>query len=88
MALSVPQVVAPGVADGLGAAKDEHVLVAGKAAEFAEAILSLLDNADDRSRLAAAGRRFVEERCDAERNFSVLGRLLAARRATIGGRAG
>ena len=53
----------PGCA-GLGLDPGQSVLVADDAAGFAHAVLRLLENPELRRRLAAAGRRCVEERYD------------------------
>jgi sugar transferase (PEP-CTERM/EpsH1 system associated) len=79
MALGVPQVVADAVVGGLGVVPGIHVLAATEPPEFAGAVLRLLDNPADRARLAAAARRFAEERFDAERNLAALEALLEPR---------
>jgi sugar transferase (PEP-CTERM/EpsH1 system associated) len=83
MALGVPVVMTPDPAAGLEIRPGEHALVAGDATEFAASVLRLIDNAGERARLSAAGRRFVESRCDWDTNVTVLDELLtgAAARA-------
>ena len=76
MALGLPTVMTSGAAGGIEARDGVHVLVADDAGEFARAVMRLIDNAPERRRLAEAGRRFVEEQCDWERNLRVLERLL------------
>jgi sugar transferase (PEP-CTERM/EpsH1 system associated) len=79
MAAGVPVVMTPDAAAGVGACAGEDALVAADPAEFADAVLRLLDNAPERLRLARNARRFVESRCDWERNLAVLDDLLAPR---------
>ena len=61
-------VVATSVSNhGVGATAGEHLLVADTPADFAEAILYLLEHPAERDRLARAGQRFVRARYDLER---------------------
>ena len=80
MALGVPTVVHSAALAGLGARAGVDVEAAESPADFAEAVLGLLDNPDRRARLATAGRRFVEASCDGDRNLAVLDEILAPRR--------
>jgi glycosyltransferase involved in cell wall biosynthesis len=63
MAMEVPVVTTSVVADGLrvDGEGEPPVLVADKEKEFAEQILKLLGEQKERSRLAVAGRRFIEQ---------------------------
>jgi len=66
MAMGVP-VVATSVSNhGLCARPGEHLLTADTPEAFAAAVLELLRNDDDRSRLGAAGRRFIDDHYDLE----------------------
>lgn len=49
-------------AEGLDVVHDRHVLLADDPREFAESVLQLLDDPDRCERLAAEGRRLVEQR--------------------------
>lgn len=59
MAMGVPVVASEEAAPGVDAIAGEHLLVASTSREYSDAILGLLDNADRRNRLAAAGRERV-----------------------------
>jgi sugar transferase (PEP-CTERM/EpsH1 system associated) len=50
--------------EGVGARGGEHLLVADDPPEFAAAVIQLLRDPEHAARLAAAGRRLVEERYD------------------------
>jgi glycosyltransferase involved in cell wall biosynthesis len=56
MAMGVPVVASERVAGGVDAVPGEHFLVASAPAEYADAILRLLENPAERDRLARAGR--------------------------------
>ena len=62
MAMQLPVVTTPMVAEGLRIDPEVKppVRVAANEAEFAEAIVSLLHNPEERARLAIEGRRYVE----------------------------
>jgi glycosyltransferase involved in cell wall biosynthesis len=62
MACRTAVVTSPQPLAALQAVAGEDVLVASSAAEFAQQTLSLLEDADLRQRIAAAGRRYVEQR--------------------------
>jgi sugar transferase (PEP-CTERM/EpsH1 system associated) len=57
MAMGVPVVTSPLGAAGVDAVEGDHLLVARNPAEYAEAILRILDQSDERDRLARAGRQ-------------------------------
>jgi glycosyltransferase involved in cell wall biosynthesis len=54
------------------------VVVADDVPEFAEAVVKLLAQEQERSRLAVAGRRFVEEHYDWSRSAARLERMCTA----------
>ncbi len=56
MAMGVPVVTSSVAAGGVDAKSEEHFLVADSPAGVAQAILRILDNPDERARLAIAGR--------------------------------
>jgi glycosyltransferase involved in cell wall biosynthesis len=62
MALGTPVVSTSKGAEGLEVTQDEDILIADTPAEFADAVLRLLDDRALRARLAANGRRLVESR--------------------------
>ena len=67
LSMGVP-VVATSVSNhGVGATPGEHLLVADKPADFAEAVVRLLQDPEARERLGSGGRAFVAERYDLER---------------------
>lgn len=66
MAMGVPVVATSVCNHGLCASPGEHLLTADTPEAFAAAVLDLLRNAGDRSRLGAAGRRFIDEHYDLE----------------------
>ncbi len=77
MALGLPTVITPAAAGGIQVRHEEHALVAENAEDFASAVVRLLESREDRLRLAAAGREFIESRHDWERNLPFLERLLS-----------
>lgn len=59
MAMRVPVVTSPAAAGGVDAVQQEHFLVAGDHAEQYAALLCILEDAQERRRLALAGRARV-----------------------------
>jgi len=59
MAMGVPVVTSPLGAAGVDAVPGEHLVVARTPAEYAQAILQMLDRPTDRERLASAGRQRI-----------------------------
>ena len=57
MAMGVPVVSSGVAAGGVDAVADEHFLVANEPAQYAEAILRIAEDPDERARLAHAGRQ-------------------------------
>jgi glycosyltransferase involved in cell wall biosynthesis len=79
MAMELPVVTTSLVSAGLRVAGGEApVVVADEIREFAEAVVKLLGQEQERARLAAAGRRFVEEHYDWSRSAARLERICAA----------
>jgi sugar transferase (PEP-CTERM/EpsH1 system associated) len=76
MALGTPVVSTSKGAEGLEATPDENILVADEPAQFTEAVLRVLSDESLRARLAAGGRRLVEERYAWESHARELERLL------------
>jgi glycosyltransferase involved in cell wall biosynthesis len=62
MALGTPVVSTSKGAEGLNVTSDENILIADGPAQFADAVLCLLNNQTLRSKLSANGRRLVGER--------------------------
>ena len=62
MAMGVPVVTTRLVRQGLGVSDGAPIRVADTAGEYVDAVLSLLADDDERSRLASASRAFVEAR--------------------------
>lgn len=60
MACGAPVVTTPLAARNLSAAPGKELLVAEKPAEFAQAIITMLENPAQRDEIGAAGRRYVE----------------------------
>lgn len=64
MAMEIPVVTTPAVAEGLRRDAMEPQLVIGRdAEEIASGVIRLLAHPEERARLAAEGRRFVEAHC-------------------------
>jgi glycosyltransferase involved in cell wall biosynthesis len=61
MACATPVVTTPQAVSALEVCSGEDVLVAEEPGEFADAVLSLLDDQQARQRLGEAGRLYVEE---------------------------
>lgn len=72
MACGVPVVSTSKGAEGLEVTPGQDILIADEPGAFAESVVGLLENADLRASLAAAGRRLVAERYD----WSVVGQRL------------
>jgi glycosyltransferase involved in cell wall biosynthesis len=86
MAMELPVVTTSLVAAGLRVAGGEApVVVADDVREFAEAVVKLLAQEQERSRLASAGRRFVLEHYDWSRSAARLERMCAAAAAASRG---
>lgn len=66
LAAGVPVVATTVSNHGLGATAGEHLLLADSAADFAEAVVRLLNDPHERERLAQAGQQFVRGRYDLE----------------------
>ncbi len=64
MAMGTPVIVAAQAAAALGAQPGRDLLLAQSAQEFADATLSLLDNAELHSTLSQCGRNYVEQHHD------------------------
>ena len=65
MAMGCPVVSTAIGVEGLPLKADRHYLLADRAEEFASAVLRLLDDSAERSRLADAARDFVAENASA-----------------------
>jgi len=76
MALGTPVVSTSKGAEGLDVTPGEDILIADEPAEFADAVLHLLDDERLRARLAANGRRLVSEKYDWEHIGQKLDHLL------------
>lgn len=62
MAMGVPIVAHPSALEGIDATDGTHMLAAADPALFADQVVRLIRDRDSSARLAAAGRRLVEER--------------------------
>lgn len=62
MAMGVPVVASPVAGRGVDAAPGTHLRVADGAAETARAALDIMGRPEERARLAAAGREWIEQR--------------------------
>jgi hypothetical protein len=86
MAMELPVVTTSLVSAGLRVAGGEAPLVvADELREFAEAVVKLLGQEQERARLAAAGRRFVEEHYDWSRSAARLERICVSAAARARG---
>jgi len=77
MAMQVPVVTTTTAADGmpLDGALELPLLIADDEEHFAESIVKLLTNGKERSRLAAEGRRYIEEYFTWSRSMGVLEKM-------------
>jgi glycosyltransferase involved in cell wall biosynthesis len=84
MALGTPVISTSKGAEGLDITPGEDILIADEATEFADAVTRLLSDPALRARLAAGGRRLVEERYSWETCAQALEQLLhrVTRRST------
>jgi len=62
MAMGLPIVAHPGALEGIDGTEGTHMLAAAEPAPFAEHVVRLIQDRELATRLAAAGRRLVEER--------------------------
>jgi glycosyltransferase involved in cell wall biosynthesis len=86
MAMELPVVTTSLVAAGLRVGGgDAPVIVADDVREFADAVVKLLGQEQERARLAGAGRRFVEQHYDWSRSAAMLERMCAAAAAELRG---
>lgn len=60
MAMSLPSVVSPFAAEGLGGEAGKHYIICDKAEEYVEAILKLRTDVEDTLRMSVDARRFME----------------------------
>jgi glycosyltransferase involved in cell wall biosynthesis len=60
MAMGLPIVTTSIGCEGIGVRDGEHVLIADTPQEFSDAVIRLLGDPEERTRIAAAGRRLVE----------------------------
>lgn len=61
MAMGVPVVATPQAAKGIQAIPGKHLLVADQAKDFADYVVTLLENGELRQKFSDAGRRQVED---------------------------
>ncbi len=77
LAMEVPMVTTAVAADGLRIdGQEPPLLVGADSAELADGVVRLLQDADERRRVARAGRRFVEEHFSWDRSVEKLEELL------------
>jgi glycosyltransferase involved in cell wall biosynthesis len=84
MAAGRPCVVTPCVADGIGARIGHELLVAEQSAEFAGAVVELLDNRQQAEAIVRAGREFVHRRYQPSKGLTSLEQLLQPELVTGG----
>jgi len=79
MAMEVPVVTTPVVAAGLRVdGADPPLVIGGTAVEIAAGIVRLLRDPEERTRLAVAGRRFIEAQCSWPRSAERLEKICLA----------
>jgi glycosyltransferase involved in cell wall biosynthesis len=79
MAMRVPVVTTPVVAAGLLVdGKEPQLVIGDNAEEIADGIIRLLAHAEERARLSAEGRRFVESHCSWSHSAEKLEKLCLA----------
>ena len=76
LAMGVPVVASEIASFGVDVVPGEHLLTAKTPGEFAEAVLRLLDDADERRRFSEAGRARVESRHSWPNSMKALDRIL------------
>jgi len=72
MSMGLPMVITSIANEGIQAIDGEHVLVADTPEVFAEQIVNLLDNPQERTRIGTAARDFIIENWSWEKHFSDL----------------
>ena len=76
LAMGVPTVASVIAAGGVDAEPGQHILTADSPAGYADAVLRLLDNPDERDRFATAGRARMETHHDWSRSMQMLEQLI------------
>jgi glycosyltransferase involved in cell wall biosynthesis len=76
MAMGVPVVTSAAAAGGVDAVDRKHFLVASTPRQVADAVLHVLENPAERSRLSQAGRARMLSHHDWERSMQRLDRIL------------
>jgi len=84
MAMGVPVVTSTVAAGGVDADAKSHLLVADTAADITRAVLRIVENPDERARLAAAGRARMLSHHAWPRSMQRLDGIIARCRATFG----
>ncbi|MBK9148370.1 MAG: glycosyltransferase [Flavobacteriales bacterium] len=79
MAMRVPCITSALANNAVGAPPGDAVLIGESPEDYAELVLRLLDDAQERDRIAANGCAFVRERFDWDRSAADLERLITAR---------
>ncbi len=78
MAMRMPCVTSALANNAVGAVPDESILIGNEPAEYAAHILRLLNDGEERSRIASNGYRFVRENFDWDRNADALDALITS----------
>lgn len=77
MSMSLPMVITPVANEGIRAEDGRHVLIADSAQDFADQVVSLLNEPERRKQIGAAAREFIVQNWSWEKHFSDLERIFA-----------
>jgi sugar transferase (PEP-CTERM/EpsH1 system associated) len=78
MAMGKAVVATPGAATGLKAVPDEEIVVSGSEADFAKAVITLLNNPEERQKIGTNARAYVESHHSWDAQLGMLGSLIDA----------
>ncbi|MGB1103397.1 MAG: glycosyltransferase [Crocinitomicaceae bacterium] len=79
MAMGLPSITTPLANNALKAVDNETVLIASNAEQFADSIVSLLEDSDRWKNISVAGRKFVQERYSWEGSVIKLEKLMQSK---------
>lgn len=78
MAMGLPMVITSVANEGIQAKAPDHLLIGDTAEAFAACVVTLLQDADQRRRLGAAARTFIQQQWSWDKHFSDLEQLFTA----------
>lgn len=77
MSMKIPCITSPLANDALGAVHGKHIVVARKPAEYADAVISLLENPETAMAMAERAHQFVSENFSWEKSTDKLEQLMS-----------